>query len=224
MPGSRRPLSLRSKWVQDFVFYLVCDSQNSGLGSCSYSPLHKSMATFMDGNLYTGIYVNFIGSDPAIFRATEHLPTLRSDRYNSFWLNAPEFLKAFKISDSINRNDDKLYFFFREKAIRGLPEPTVLALVGRVCLNDIGGRYPLINKWTTFRKGRLLCFVTEKDGRKTFVSQLQDVFIHPVDDKRDPLIYGIFTTPRYSLRLLPSEGPSATDSRSVLPSLSSCPY
>ncbi|XP_038604087.1 semaphorin-3F-like [Tachyglossus aculeatus] len=190
----------RGRDPQDFVFHLVRNSQTSGLGSCSYSPHYESMATFIDGNLYTGVYMNFIGSDPAIFRTTGHLPTLRSDSYNNLWLNAPEFLKAFKISDSLNRNDDKLYFFFREKAIQGLPEPTVLALVGRVCLNDVGGQYLLTNQWTTFLKARLVCFVTEKDGRKTFFNKLQDVFIHPVDDKRDPLIYGIFTTPSDQLQ------------------------
>ncbi|XP_028923745.1 semaphorin-3F-like [Ornithorhynchus anatinus] len=184
----------RGRHIQDYVFHMVHNSQTSGLGSCSYTPNSETMATFIDGNLYTGMHMNFLGSDPAIFRSAGRLPTLRSDPYNNLWLNAPAFLKAFKISDSINCNDDKLYFLFRENTIQSFPEPTTLPLVGHVCLNDVGGQYLLMNKWTTFLKARLMCSVTE-DGKEILFNKLQDVFIHPIHDKRDPLIYGIFTTP-----------------------------
>lgn len=41
-----------------------------------------------------------------------------------------------QIPDSGQRNDDKLYFFFREKSLdsSGGASPSVLARVGRVCL------------------------------------------------------------------------------------------
>lgn len=46
----------------------------------------------------------------------------------------PVFLRAHVVPDSSERGDDKLYFFFREKALEGAVGPGVLARVGRVCL------------------------------------------------------------------------------------------
>lgn len=45
-------------------------------------------------------------------------------------------MKIQKIPDSTEKNDDKLYFFFREKSLdaAGGSTPSVLARVGRVCL------------------------------------------------------------------------------------------
>lgn len=46
------------------------------------------------------------------------------------------FIRIQQIPDSAEKNDDKLYFFFREKSLdsSGGASPTVLARVGRVCL------------------------------------------------------------------------------------------
>lgn len=46
------------------------------------------------------------------------------------------FVQIQQIPDSAERNDDKLYFFFREKSLdpSGGASPSVLARVGRVCL------------------------------------------------------------------------------------------
>lgn len=46
------------------------------------------------------------------------------------------FIRIQQIPDSAEKNDDKLYFFFREKSLdsSGRASPTVLARVGRVCL------------------------------------------------------------------------------------------
>lgn len=48
----------------------------------------------------------------------------------------PVFVQIRQIPDSAERNDDKLYFFFREKSLdsSGGASPNVLARVGRVCL------------------------------------------------------------------------------------------
>lgn len=48
----------------------------------------------------------------------------------------PVFVQIQQIPDSAEKNDDKLYFFFREKSLdsSGGASPTVLARVGRVCL------------------------------------------------------------------------------------------
>lgn len=67
-----------------------------------------------------------------------------SDKYYPFYLltipfispSEPVFIKIQKIPDSAEKNDDKLYFFFREKSLdaSGGSAPSVLARVGRVCL------------------------------------------------------------------------------------------
>lgn len=48
----------------------------------------------------------------------------------------PVFIQIKQIPDSSEKNDDKLYFFFREKSLDsgGTASPSVLARVGRVCL------------------------------------------------------------------------------------------
>ncbi|KAH0628855.1 hypothetical protein JD844_010453 [Phrynosoma platyrhinos] len=106
----------------------------------------------------------------------------------------PVFLHAHVIPDSSDHNDDKLYFFFREKALEGAVGPAVLARVGRVCLNDDGGQRSLVNKWTTFLKARLVCSVIGDDGVETFFDELRDVFLLPTQDEKHPLVYGVFST------------------------------
>lgn len=48
----------------------------------------------------------------------------------------PVFVQIQQIPDSAEKNDDKLYFFFREKSLdsSGGASPSILARVGRVCL------------------------------------------------------------------------------------------
>ncbi|XP_065427320.1 semaphorin-3F-like isoform X4 [Chrysemys picta bellii] len=106
----------------------------------------------------------------------------------------PVFLRAHVVPDSSERSDDKLYFFFRERALEGAVGPGVLARVGRVCLNDDGGQRALVNKWTTFLKARLVCSVMGEDGVETFFDELRDVFLLPTQDEKNPHVYGLFST------------------------------
>ncbi|KAG7276505.1 hypothetical protein CRUP_021285 [Coryphaenoides rupestris] len=94
-------------------------------------------------------------------------------RANAATLVKPVFVKIQKIPDSPQANDDKLYFFFREKSLdsTGGSNPIMVSRVGRVCLNDDGGQRSLVNKWTTFLKARLVC-----------------------SDTRNPVVYAVFTT------------------------------
>ena len=46
----------------------------------------------------------------------------------------PSFIHAELIPDSAERNDDKLYFFFRERSIEAPQSPAVYARIGRICL------------------------------------------------------------------------------------------
>lgn len=70
-----------------------------------------------------------------LFLFDNHLP--QSPLYLSVVIPAePVFVQIQQIPDSAEKNDDKLYFFFREKSLdsSGGASPSVLARVGRVCL------------------------------------------------------------------------------------------
>lgn len=46
----------------------------------------------------------------------------------------PSFIHAELIPDSAEHNDDKLYFFFRERSAEAPQSPAVHARIGRICL------------------------------------------------------------------------------------------
>lgn len=46
----------------------------------------------------------------------------------------PTFVHAHLIPDSAEKNDDKLYFFFREKASEMGQSPMTQSRIGRICL------------------------------------------------------------------------------------------
>lgn len=51
----------------------------------------------------------------------------------------PSFIHAELIPDSAERNDDKLYFFFRERSAEAPQNPAVYARIGRICLVGVAG-------------------------------------------------------------------------------------
>uniref|UniRef100_A0A8C1VTL9 Sema domain, immunoglobulin domain (Ig), short basic domain, secreted, (semaphorin) 3D n=1 Tax=Cyprinus carpio TaxID=7962 RepID=A0A8C1VTL9_CYPCA len=115
-------------------------------------------------------------------------------------LNSPlcfqwRFISAHPIADTYNPDDDKIYFFFREASRDGsTKDKTVLSRVARICQNDVGGLRSLTNKWTTFLKARLVCSIPGPDGVDTHFDELQDIFLLPRRDERNPMVYGVFTT------------------------------
>lgn len=62
---------------------------------------------------------------------TEKLLTLAP---SSFFFTDPTFVHAHLIPDSAEKNDDKLYFFFREKASEMGQSPMTQSRIGRICL------------------------------------------------------------------------------------------
>ncbi|XP_041953281.1 sema domain, immunoglobulin domain (Ig), short basic domain, secreted, (semaphorin) 3Ga [Alosa sapidissima] len=197
--GAYRPTCtyIHRGWrAEDYLFRLVPGHVDSGKGRCSYDPNHQGVSALINGNLYAGVHVDFMGTDPAIFRTMGSRPAIRTEQYDSRWLNEPVFTQIHMIPDSAERNDDKLYFFFREKTLDsgGGASPSVLARVGRICLNDEGGQKSLVNKWTTFLKARLVCSVVGEDEVETYFDELRDVFIQPTQDERNPVVYAVFST------------------------------
>lgn len=51
-----------------------------------------------------------------------------------FFFTDPTFVHAHLIPDSAEKNDDKLYFFFREKASEMGQSPMTQSRIGRICL------------------------------------------------------------------------------------------
>ncbi|KAL1021327.1 hypothetical protein UPYG_G00011840 [Umbra pygmaea] len=197
--GAYKPICtfINRGWrAEDYLFRLVPGYVDSGKGKCSYDPRQENAVALINGNLYAGVHVDFMGTDPGIFRTLGDRPAVRTEQHDSRWLNEPVFVKIQQIPDSSEKNDDKLYFFFREKSLdaTGGGSPSVLARVGRVCLNDDGGQRSLVNKWTTFLKARLVCSVIGSDGVETYFDELKDVFVQPTQDERNPVVYAVFST------------------------------
>uniref|UniRef100_A0A8C2Y489 Semaphorin-3F n=1 Tax=Capra hircus TaxID=9925 RepID=A0A8C2Y489_CAPHI len=124
----------RGRRAEDYVFYLEPEKLESGKGKCPYDPKLDTASALINEELYAGVYIDFMGTDAAIFRTLGKQTAMRTDQYNSRWLNDPSFIHAELIPDSAERNDDKLYFFFRERSIEAPQSPAVYARIGRICL------------------------------------------------------------------------------------------
>nr|XP_056712752.1 semaphorin-3B [Euleptes europaea] len=182
--------------AEDPVFKLDLKKVEDGKGKSPYDPRHMAASVLIGEELYSGVATDLMGRDFTIFRSLGPRPSIRTEQHDSRWLNEPKFIDVFWIPESENSDDDKIFFFFRETAVegaQGLGKPT-FARIGQICRNDMGGQRSLVNKWTTFLKARLVCAVTGSDGSHTHFDQLRDVFLLPTRDKRNPLLYAVFTT------------------------------
>ncbi|XP_030230629.1 semaphorin-3D [Gadus morhua] len=182
---------------QDPVF-LLSPTVESGRGRCPFSPSEPFTARLTDGELYSGTSVDFMGANAAIFRTAVQANSqdyIRTEAYDDHWLNEPEFVGSFSIPDTHSPDDDKVYFFYREKAVEGGQwNKMIHSRVARVCKNDVGGKRSLINRWTTFQKARLVCSIPGPSGMDTVFDELQDIFLLETKDPQNPTLYGVFTT------------------------------
>uniref|UniRef100_A0A8C2E8U2 Sema domain, immunoglobulin domain (Ig), short basic domain, secreted, (semaphorin) 3bl n=1 Tax=Cyprinus carpio TaxID=7962 RepID=A0A8C2E8U2_CYPCA len=140
--------------------------------------------------------------DPKLPFASTFTGTFQYVHYNSVYLcvcacTEPRFIAAHLIPDSADRDDDKIYFFFTERATETAErddEGAIHTHIGRLCVNDVGGQRVLVNKWSTFIKARLVCSVPGPHGIQTHFHQLEDVFLLRTKDETNPEIYAIFST------------------------------
>lgn len=167
-----------------------------GKGKCPYDPHQRTATAVVDGELYAGISSDFMSRDSAFFRSLGSRHVIRTEQYDSTWLQDAQFVAVASMAETENPEDDKVYVFFTERAqeAEGAAGKVVYSRVARVCKNDIGGQRSLVNKWSTFQKARMVCSVPGPDGIQTHFHQLQDIFILQGKDKNNPLIYGLFTT------------------------------
>ncbi|OCT89190.1 semaphorin-3D [Xenopus laevis] len=183
---------------EEVVFQLDTQSLESGRLKCPFDPQPPFASIMTDEYFFAGTASDFLGKETTFTRSMGTPPDhhfIKTDTDDHYWLNGAKFFGAFAIPDTYNPDDDKIYFFFREASPEGsFSEKSVFSRVGRVCKNDIGGQRSLINKWTTFLKARLVCSIPGPDGGDTYFDELQDIFLLPTKDERNPVVYGIFTT------------------------------
>ncbi|XP_034295609.1 semaphorin-3G isoform X1 [Pantherophis guttatus] len=178
----------------EHMFSMDPTSVESGRGRCPHEPNRAFASTFFGGDLYTGLTADFLGRDSVIFRTMGHRSSLRTEMDQRL-LNAPKFVAAYMIPENDDRDNDKVYFFFTEKAAESDSKGhAIFSRVGRICVNDAGGQRVLVNKWSTFNKARLVCSVPGPDGIDTHFDELEDVFLLRAKDGKNPEVYALFST------------------------------
>ncbi|XP_032687927.1 semaphorin-5B isoform X2 [Odontomachus brunneus] len=160
-------------------------SEMLGVAMCPYSPHANVTALFSRGpagGLFAGTSTDFSGADTAIYR-TLVSPNLRTQQYDSKWLNDPQFVGSFEAEDYV-------YFLFRETAVEYINcGKRIYSRIARVCKHDQGGQIVMKEAWTTFRKARLNCSLP---GEFPFYyDEIQGAAYHP----EEGIIYATFTTP-----------------------------
>uniref|UniRef100_A0A3Q2XB93 Sema domain, immunoglobulin domain (Ig), short basic domain, secreted, (semaphorin) 3B n=1 Tax=Hippocampus comes TaxID=109280 RepID=A0A3Q2XB93_HIPCM len=170
-------------------------NMEDGKGKSPYDPRHNAASVLIGDELYAGVATDLMGRDFTIFRSLGRRPSIRTEQHDSRWLNEPKFIGSFWVPESENPDDDKVFFFFRETAVeaQGLGRSTY-SRIGQLCRNDMGGQRSLVNKWTTFLKTRLICSVPGADGSDTYFDELRDVFLLQTRDRKNPLVYTVFST------------------------------
>ncbi|XP_029477671.1 semaphorin-3G-like [Oncorhynchus nerka] len=178
----------------EHVFTMDPTKMENGRGKVPHDPSLPFASTLIGGELYTGLTADFLGRDSVIFRSLGGRSTMRTETDQRL-LHDPKFVAAHLIPDNDDRDNDKVYFFFTEKAMEaGNREGAIHTRVGRVCANDAGGQRVLVNKWSTFIKARLVCSVPGPHGIDTHFDELEDVFLLRGKDEKNPDVYAIFST------------------------------
>ncbi|XP_067908200.1 semaphorin-3B isoform X3 [Heterodontus francisci] len=191
----REECNWAGKDLHEHQFRIDFNHIEDGKGRSPYDAKHLSTSILIGEELYSGVATDLMGRDFTIFRSLGHRHSIRTEQHDSRWLNDPKFVGSFWIPESDNPDDDKIYFFFREMAVEGqnLGKST-FSRVGQLCRNDHGGLRSLVNKWTTFLKARLICSVPGSEGIDTHFDELRDVFFLQTRDRRNPLVYTVFST------------------------------
>uniref|UniRef100_A0A8C5BAM8 Semaphorin-3C n=1 Tax=Gadus morhua TaxID=8049 RepID=A0A8C5BAM8_GADMO len=184
----------RGRRPEEQVFHIDRQTE-SGKGRCSFNPQVNTVSVMINQELFSGVYIDFMATDAAIFRSLTRRNAVRSDQHNSKWLSEPVFIDAQLIPDGSDPNDAKLYFFLRERLTDHSGNTKSLhTLLARVCPNDVGGQRSLVNKWTTFQKARMVCSVQEEDGTETYFDELESVFLLEAEQPQGLLVFGVFTS------------------------------
>uniref|UniRef100_A0A673HK24 Semaphorin-3ab-like n=1 Tax=Sinocyclocheilus rhinocerous TaxID=307959 RepID=A0A673HK24_9TELE len=156
---------------------LQYEDTESGKGKCPYDPHQRTATAIIDGELYAGISSDFLSHDTAFIRSLGERHVIRTEQYDSTWLQGTEFVHVAEMSESDNEEDDKVYVFFTERSqeAEGAAGKVLYSRVARVCKvfnSVIGG----------------------ENRASVFQPFYKDIFIQRGKEKKNPLIYGLFTT------------------------------
>ncbi|XP_046762293.1 semaphorin-3E isoform X1 [Gallus gallus] len=180
---------------EDHLFQLESHKFERGRGRCPFDPTSSFTSILIGGELFTGLYSDYWGRDAAVFRTMNRMAHLRTEPDSERLLKEPKFVGSYMIPDNEDHDDNKVYFFFTEKALEAETSThAIYTRVGRVCVNDMGGQRMLVNKWSTFLKTRLVCSVPGRNGIDTHFDELEDVFLLQTRDNKNPVIFGLFST------------------------------
>ncbi|XP_062990380.1 semaphorin-3E [Elgaria multicarinata webbii] len=180
---------------EDHLFHLEAHRLERGRGRCPFDPSSSFISTLFGGELFAGLFSDYWGRDAAVFRTMGRMAHIRTEPDDDRLLKEPKFVSNYVIPDNEDREDNKVYFFFTEKALEAeAGAHAIYSRVGRVCANDMGGQRMLVNKWTTFLKTRLICSVPGMNGIDTHFDELEDVFLLQTRDNKNPVIFGLFNT------------------------------
>lgn len=137
--------------------------------------------------------------DSLIDRSLGPSKKVRTDQYNSNWMNEPVFVGSVELGNYV-------YFFMRENAIEFMNcGQKVYSRVVRLCKYDQG--YEIYDVWRSFEKARLNCSVNQNDidssniyysGQRNgpmsshpfYFDEIQNIHF----DKNKGLVYAIFST------------------------------
>ncbi|XP_078143449.1 semaphorin-4A [Centroberyx gerrardi] len=159
-------------------------------GRCPFSPVQRSSAITVDGELFTGTMSDFRGVEPLISRhfSKDGRPDVSQDTSASL-LEEPTF-----VGSSFDPAEEKLYFFFSEVGKEySFVDKLKIARVAQVCKDDVGGQRTLQRRWTSFAKSPLLCQLP----KQLPFNVLQDSFtLRPPGgaDTGDTRFYSVFTS------------------------------
>ncbi|XP_066247328.1 semaphorin 5c [Euwallacea similis] len=162
-----------------------------GIAKCPYNPAASVTGFLSDSfDYFFGGTADFSSSDTVISKyITAAAPPLRTEQYNSFWLNDPQFVGSFETSQFA-------YFLFKETAVEYINcGKVVYSRIARVCKNDKGRLTKSMNShyWTTFIKARLNCSIS---GEYPFYyNEIQSA--QYVSEQN--VVYATFTTPENSI-------------------------
>ncbi|XP_049640792.1 semaphorin-4C isoform X1 [Suncus etruscus] len=174
------------------TFTLEPGELEDGKGRCPYDPAMGHTGLLVDGELYSATLNNFLGTEPVILRNMGPHYSMKTE-YLAFWLNEPHFVGSAFIPESVGSftgDDDKVYFFFSERAIEyDCYAEQVVARVARICKGDMGGARTLQRKWTTFLKARLMCAAPRW---QLYLNQLRAIYTLQAASWHNTTFFGVF--------------------------------
>ncbi|KAL3832591.1 hypothetical protein ACJMK2_024223 [Sinanodonta woodiana] len=185
--GAYNPKQYRVK-AASLTLYNDTKSTFEGKGVCPYDPFDRVVSLLsVDRNdsgksmIYTGVYDDFLKTDPYILRQplffSTHAKTVPKIKTGTEpdWLNRPHFVGGSDVGE-------EALFFFREEGKYCLrPEKKIFSRVAKVCKSD-PGYYDMY--WISYQKTRLLC---RMPGDHEDFYHIED--IAEVDD----VFYALFT-------------------------------